>query len=184
MIPAAGRGRKELPLLRQGKTRQREGKLLEGRAAREGRLAAGRAGANPSHAISFLSDLWQEAEAGGTLCARRASPPRGRAFPAGDRRRKEPRVPWQEAASSAGGDGRAAGEMPAARGRRIKIKERRGWKGPGSSRHKHKPHCGLVSHPRGSSDSRRQAGDGDGISPGSAWSEPGDPPWPRRAEGN
>ena len=104
----------------------------------------------------------------------------GRAFPAGDRRRKEPHVPWQEAVSSAGGDGTVAGEMPAARGRQIKIKERRAWKGPGSSQHKHKPHCRLVSHPRGSSDSRQHSqrpGNWDGISPGStsqvrAWGSP------------
>lgn len=89
-------------------------------------------------------------------------------------------MPWQEAASSAGRDGTVAGEMPAARGCWIKIKERRGWKGPGSSQHKHKPHCGLVSHPRDRGDSRRRSrrpGNRDGISLGGtssvqAWGSP------------
>ena len=75
---------------------------MESEAAGEGCLTAGRPGANLSPATSFLPDLWQEAEASGILCIE-SIPAQGRAFPAGDQRRKEPHMPWQEAVSSAGG---------------------------------------------------------------------------------
>lgn len=95
--------------------------------------------------ISFLSDPQHEAEVSSAFCME-SIPARGRAFPAGDRRRKEPLargrvLSWGDASSSG---------MP-------DRNKRRGWQGPGSSQHKHKPHCGLVSHPHSSGNSRRHS---------------------------
>lgn len=56
----------------------------------------------------------------------------GRAIPSGEQLSKEPCAPWHETQD-----------------------ENKGEQGPGSSQHKHKTRRGLLSHPRGSSSSRR-----------------------------